>query len=291
MKRVLLTLVGALVLVGAGAYGALALTARPVPYFRFFDALPQDRAVVIAHRGGADLWPENTLEAFTGAMALGADVLEMDVFFSADGIPVVIHDETIDRTTSGSGAVGSYTVEQLQAFDAAVEHPDLRGSGIYIPTLEEVFAAFPGVPMIVDAKEPDPALAQAMIDLVVQYERVDLTILASFHHDILVYIRQTDPRIATHLSEREIVPFLIGSWLFSGHLFSPPAPALLVPPRSGILPVTTRRFITAARGRGLFIGAWTINEPEQMAALLDRGVHGLVTDRPDLAVSQVQDRR
>lgn len=291
MKRFLVRLLGYLLLVGAGAYGALALTARPVAAHRFFASLPQDRAVVVAHRGGADLWPENTIPAFTGALALGADILEMDVYSTADGIPVVIHDETVDRTTDGSGPVASFTLEELQVLDAAFHHPELRGSRVVVPALEEVFAAFPGVLMIVEVKENDTAVAQRVMDLVVQYNRVEQTMLGSFHYEVLEYVRRRDPRIATHMVEREIIPFLVASWLFSGHLVSPPAEALLVPTHAGILPVTTGRFISAAQRRGVWVAAWTINEEGQMRRLVNRGVQGLITDRPDLAVSVVREGR
>lgn len=291
MKRFFLRVLG-IVLVGAvSAYGAVAFTARPAGGYRFFDSLPDDRPVVIAHRGGADLWPENTVEAFAGAVALGSDVLEMDVFFTADRVPVVIHDETVDRTTNGRGPIESFTLAELQQLDAAVEFPNLVGTGIVVPTVEEVFAAFPGVPMIVEIKPNDLFLADEVIRLVSRYDRVDITLLGSFHHDVLVHIRQADPRLATHMSEGEIIPFLVGSLLFSERLFSPPAPAVLVPPRSGPIPVLTGRFIRAAQERGLFVAAWTINDAEEMATLLDRGVQGLITDRPDLAVSAALDRQ
>jgi glycerophosphoryl diester phosphodiesterase len=291
MKRILLRLLAFLVVAAFSAYGAVAFTARPAGTYRFFDHLPDDRPVVIAHRGGADVWPENTMVAFAGALALGSDVLEMDIFFTADGVPVVIHDETVDRTTNGSGLVESFTLAEIQQLDAAAEFPGYQGTGVAIPTLEQVFSAFPGVPMIVEIKPNDVTLADAVIELVSQYDRVDITLLGSFHHAVLMHIRQADPRLATHMSEGEVIPFLVAAYLFSEYLISPPAPAILAPPRSGPIPVLTTRFINAARSRGLFVAAWTINDAEEMAVLLNRGVQGLITDRPDLAVSAALERQ
>lgn len=299
MKRFFYGLLVILLAIGAGAYGALWLTAAPVRNHPFVTALPQDRPVVIAHRGGADLWPENTLTAFRGAVALGADVLEMDVHQSAEGIPVVIHDWTVDRTTNGSGPVPSFALEELQELDAAFHFSPLddpgtypmRGREVVIPTLREVFDAFPETPMIVEVKENDLGLADRVVALVQEFNRSDRTMLASFHQPVLERFRSSDARLATHLSEREATPFLIASWLFSGHLFSPAGEALLVPTRRGILPVTTGRLLRAAEGRNLFVAAWTINDAEEMKRLLARGVRGLITDRPDLAVSAAMDAR
>lgn len=297
MKRLLVRIAVLLLVAGAGAYTALSFTSEPVRNHPFFSALPQDRAVVFAHRGGADLWPENTLEAFHGAVALGSDGLELDVVGTSDGVPVVIHDETVNRTTNGTGRVADFTLEKLQELDAAFRFSPLdapgtfplRGQGHTVPTLREVFETFPGLPIIVEVKVNDPVLVDRVVVLVREFGRSDRTLTASFHQEVLVRFRRADARLATHLSQKEAIPFLVASWLFSGHLFSPPGEALLVPPRHGLFPVTTRRLMGAADRRNLFVAGWTINDSAEMKRLLERGVHGLITDRPDLAVSVVAD--
>ncbi len=299
MKKLLYRVVWTVLCIGVGAYGALTISSSPARSHPYFLDLPRDRPVVIAHRGGADLWPENTIEAFQGALALGSDVLEMDIYATADGVPVVIHDETVDRTTNGTGRVASFTLDELQELDAAYHFspwnaPDvtpMRGQGVIIPTLREVFETFPEAPMLVEIKARDEQLVERVLDLVQEFDRPYKTLLASFHHSVLQQIRQRDPRVATHLSQREIIPIMVASWFFSGHLFTPSAEAVFVPPRRGILPVATRRFIHAAQRRNLFFGVWTINEEAEMRRLLARGVQGLLTDRPDLAVSAVTDAR
>jgi len=155
---------------------------KPARKHSFFDSLPKERPVVIAHRGGAHLRPENTLDAFGGALKVGADVLEMDVHLSADGTPVVIHDATVDRTTEGAGLVSSFTIEELKALDAGYRFQSedgrgfpYRGAGVTVPTLREVFTAFPSAHIVVDAKDNDIRLADSMIALVREFDRADRT--------------------------------------------------------------------------------------------------------------------
>ena len=288
-----------IVLLAAAAWVVLRLAAgsrKPAETVKFFRTLPSDRPLVIAHRGGADLFPENTLAAFKGAVELGVDALELDIHRTADGVPVVIHDETVDRTTDGSGRVDSFTLAELRRLDAGYRfHPPgspdefpYRGRGVAVPTLREVFAALPGEHLIVEVKEDDPAAADLVVALIREFERTGLTLAASFHHEVLLRFRQVGPEIATHASRREVIRFLPAAWLGLEGLSSPGFEAFLVPPRSGPLPVATRRFIRAAGNRNIFTAAWTVNDPAEMERLLDRGIGGLITDRPVLARELVQ---
>ena len=300
-RRVLVT-VGAVVVVIGAALGVANLVGRRAADHVFFATLPSDRPLVIAHRGGAWLWPENTLVSFAGAVDLGADVLEMDVYPTADGVPVVFHDSTVDRTTDATGRVTGFTLAELKRLDAgyrfqaredsrpaaAGEFP-YRGTGVTVPTLREVFEAFPAAHMIIDAKQNDTRLADAMVALVREFDRADRTVLASFHHEILVHFRTVAPEVATHGSQQELVPLLVASWLFAGGAITPGFNAVLVPQKTGPIPVTTRRFIAAARRRNLHVAGWTINDPDDMRALVRRGIDGLITDRPDLALEVVRE--
>ncbi|MBT8194610.1 MAG: glycerophosphodiester phosphodiesterase, partial [Acidimicrobiia bacterium] len=113
----------------------------------------------VAHRGSRLLWPENTMESFQGAVDLGYRYLETDLHRSIDGALMVFHDDTLDRTTNGSGAVSSRTAAELNQLDAAYhfaphEGYPRRGTGVGIPTLDEVFDAFPSIRLVVDLKEP-----------------------------------------------------------------------------------------------------------------------------------------
>ncbi|MFP4642877.1 MAG: glycerophosphodiester phosphodiesterase [Spirochaetales bacterium] len=285
-------------LIGAGIVaGVLFLTwmvarvlSEPAGDSGFVERMPEDRTAVIAHRGGAALWPENTMEAFRGARSMGVDVLEMDVFLSADGEPVVIHDETVDRTTDGSGEVGRMTVDELKELDAGYhfvpidredEYP-YRGMGVQIPTLREVFEEFPEMAMSVELKPEDSELVSEVVSLVQEFDRVDNTLLGSFSERTVKDIREELPEVATAAVQNEILPFLVLNYMFVPGVYSPPAEAFFVPMRSGPIEIPTERFISNASRRNLFVGAWTINDAETIGTLIDRNIDALITDRPDL---------
>jgi glycerophosphoryl diester phosphodiesterase len=201
----------------------------------------------------------------------------MDVHQTRDGALVVIHDETVDRTTNGSGAVIDLTLAEIVALDA--------GDGATIPEIGEVMAFAPDTPMIIEVKENDLRAADQVIAYVRAFDRADRTLIGSFHQEVLDHVRRTAPDIATHASEGEVITFLVASWLGLAGVVTPPYEAFLVPPQSGPIPVTTRRFLNAARRRGLFVAAWTVNDRAQMVDLAARGIDGIITDRPDLLLN------
>lgn len=275
----------------AGLY-VIAFLRKPASIKPFFASLRQSRTLVAAHRGGSLLFPENTLTAFYGAVSIGADILEMDVHLTADGIPVVIHDDTVDRTTNGTGRVDGFTLEELKQLDAGYHFTrqneediyPFRDRGVTVPSVREVFQAFPDMPIILELKEHNRDLADAVSRLITEFNRSDKILLASFHPDILTCFRQRHPGMATHASRWEVKRFLPASWLALEGLVTPSYQAFIIPPYSGSIQVATARFIQAARNRNLFVGVWTINDPEDMQRLIDDGVHALITDRPDIAV-------
>lgn len=251
------------------------------PYF-------QDEAfLIIAHRGGRELAPENTLPAFRRALSAGADVLEMDIRRSADGHLVVIHDARIDRTTDGRGRVDSLTLAQLQALDAGFHWRDAsgslphRGQGIGIPLLEEVFRAFPGQRMLIEIKPDDSSMARDLCATMRAHDMVQRVIVASFHDQVLTAFRTACPEAATSASSREVTVYWILDLIRLAGLYKPEFQVLQVPERSHGMRVVDGRFIRNAHAHGLPVHVWTINEPNEMARLLDLGVDGLITDRPD----------
>jgi glycerophosphoryl diester phosphodiesterase len=140
--------------------------------------LDPTRRLVIAHRGASAEAPENTLESFRLGLEQGADALELDVRLSADGIPVVIHDPTIDRTTNGTGEVAGLSLEALQCADAG---------GARIPTLREVLEAFPTIPILLEVKAAEAQAAVATeIDRAGARERI---VIASFQHRAMEQLR------------------------------------------------------------------------------------------------------
>lgn len=290
MKRVgivLLGIVGVLLVV----YGVLAWRSRPVPDHPFFG--DRDQVLVIAHQGGEKLRPDNTLVAFSYAVELGVDVLEMDMHSTQDGVLVVMHDESVDRTTNGSGLIKEMTLAELKTLDAAYNWPHhdpagprpYRGQGITVPTVEELFQSFPQMRMNIEIKQADPPIVQPFCDLLRQYNMTDQVLVASFHPETMINFRQTCPEVATSGTEPEIRSFFIPNTIFLGAVYQSPAEAFQVPEYSGDLHVLTGRFIRGAHRHNVDVHAWTIDEPEDMARLIDLGIDGIITNRPDLLLA------
>jgi glycerophosphoryl diester phosphodiesterase len=158
--------------------------------------------LILGHRGAAAYAPENTLAAFRRALELGADGFELDVTLSADGVPVVIHDDTVDRTTDGSGAVARLTLAQLKQLSAGKKFgPEFAGE--HVPTLAEVFAAFsqPAIINVELKRDPSPGreLAAKVVALIHEHQVARRVILSSFYYDNLQRIKQLDAALPVGL--------------------------------------------------------------------------------------------
>lgn len=247
------------------------------------------RPFVIAHRGGAGLWPENTLYAFQRAAAMGVDVLETDMHSTADGALVLIHDPTVDRTTNGSGRVNHLTLSQLKDLDAGYYWSEdggssfpYRGQGITVPTVEEAFSAFPEIRINIDIKQAKPSVAERFCRLTLDSGMVARVMVASFNSSVLRRFRRLCPAVATSAGRSEVRLFYALSLLSPRAAFLPAGCyALQVPVFRKGLRVITKRFLSAARLRNLQVHAWTVNSGPQMQRLLRLGVDGIVTDYPD----------
>lgn len=243
---------------------------------------------VIAHRGGSGLWPENTLHAFRNAAALGVDVLEMDLRQTADGQIVVLHDETVDRTTDGHGSVTALTVAELQRLDAgyrwtadAGQTFPFRGHGIVVPTLRQVFAALPQARMNVEIKGNGAAMAAPLCALIRGHAMEQRVAVVAADQEPLDAFRRACPEVATGATRNEVTRFTLLSAAFAVRWFAPRAQMLQVPERLGRLPLVTQRFVRDARRLNLKVEVWTINEPDDMRRLLALPVDGIMTDFPD----------
>lgn len=278
----------AVLLAGGALYAVLSRTkGEAVPEHIYFR---QDagRTLVIAHRGGAGLWPENTLYAFEHAAALGVDVIETDVRVTKDGELVVLHDEGVERTTDGTGRVGSLTLAELKRLDAAYRFtPDggrsfpLRDSGISVPTLREVFAALPRMRFNIEPKQGVPPLAAPLCRMIREQGMTDRVLIASFSGTTLGEFRRECPEIATSAATGEVASFLTLEETGLAASYSPVMQALQVPEHAGSLRVLTRDFVEAAHGRNLRVHAWTVNDEGNMRRLIELGVDGIMTDYPD----------
>ena len=275
------------VLAAAAVFAFLAVTARPAPDHPYFSAA-NPGLDVIAHRGGAGLRPENTLTAFAHAMAIGADVLEMDVQPTADGAIVVIHDATVDRTTDGRGRVDSFPLAELRKLDAGHTWSGdggrsfpYRGRAIRIPTLEEVFSGFPRMRMIVEMKHGGPALARPLCDLIRRSEMTERALVASLNVEAVAAFRSACPEVLSAMSVAEARIFHSAHRAGLESVYSPPVMALLIPDRLRGQTLTTAALVEAAHRRNLRVQVWTLNDEERMRQLARIGVDGIITDRPD----------
>lgn len=242
----------------------------------------------IAHRGGSGLFPENTLEAFRGAYAMGVRTMELDVHLSADGALVVHHDDTLDRTTNGTGPVAFRTLADLRSLDAAYRfvgpdagHP-FRGRGVTVPTLDEVLEELPDVSFVVELKPKGMAIATAVRRFVDRHRAFDRLCIAGFDEPTLACFRDLDgTTVRTSAGRSGIARFLAVARAGIDRLWDPPFRMLQVPPSWRGLRILDRRFVAAAHRRGIEVHAWTIDEPDEMRRLLALGVDAIITDRPD----------
>jgi glycerophosphoryl diester phosphodiesterase len=252
---------------------------------------------VYAHRGGAALRPENTLAAFDHGLSLGADGLELDVHLSRDGVVVVHHDPTLERTTAGRGRVSALTADELGRVDAghwfATPQPGgeafpFRGRGCGVPRLREVLARYPGVPLIIELKVNDPELARRTIDDIRLEQAVEQVSFGSFGRRVLRAAREYEPRIPTGASREEVRWALYRSWV-RWPLGRPAYGEFQVPERSGRTTIVSPRFIAHAHRAGVPVKIWTVNEADDIRRLIGWGADAIISDRPDIAVQVVRE--
>lgn len=234
--------------------------------------------------------PENTIVAFDHGLSFGVDGIELDVHLSRDGVVVVHHDDTLERTTSGRGPVSACTADELErldagyAFQAGGSGPayPFRGQGIGIPRLQAVLRRYPGIPFIIELKSPDPELADRTIEDVRAADAVGRVALGSFYWRALHHARKNEPRIRTGSSREETRLSLYKSyvrWPLGRTAFQ----EFQVPESVRRTTVVSPRFIEHAHRAGVPVKVWTVNDREDMQRLLGWGVDGLISDRPDVA--------
>lgn len=268
-------------------YFAFAHPIRPASEHAFFTDFGGGETLAIAHQGGKGLWPENTILAFERASRLGVDVLEMDLRATSDGHIVVLHDATVDRTTDGSGLVSDLTLEELLELDAAYrfQGPDgsfpYRGTGVRIPTLEEVLTRFPEGRLNLEMKDFDGALARSLCEELRRFHAHDRSLVASFGHSLMATFREACAEVATSATMREGLLFYQLDRFRLASLFRSPAVAFEVPEFLGDIHVVRPPFLEKARAFNVRVQVWTVNEEDDLRRLLEMGVDGIVTDYPD----------
>ncbi len=276
--------------VGVMLYLIALITAKPAPASPWFAPRAGDhQPLVLAHQGGEGQWPSNTLLAFQNAAQAGADVLDTDMHMTKDGVPILMHDETVDRTTDGTGAIRDLTLAQIKQLDAAYDFSTdegqtfpYRGQGVTVPTLEELFQTFPDKRFGIEIKQTEPLeTAQRFCALIRQYQMQGKVLVSSFRQENMDAFRRECPEVATSATENEVKLFYVLHLLGMTRAFTPSYSSFQVPEESGGIYLLTPQFRDAARERNLPIVPWTINEAADLQRMIDLGVDGINTDYPD----------
>lgn len=232
-----------------------------------------NRVLAIGHRGAAGHQPENTMPSFEKALELGADALEFDVVLTLDGVPIVIHDDTLDRTTNGCGAIEQALYADLQSLDAG----SWKGTATHVPTLAEVLAEYAPRTLLNLEIKTSPRrgeLVEACVEAVLQHEASNSVVFSSFDHDALRVLRTIMPtaRIGVLCGMGTLEQGFACALELGAENLHPPA--LLV----------TEALVQRAHAANLQVWTWTANATDHISRLLAAGVDGIFSDWPERVV-------
>lgn len=246
---------------------------------------------LFGHRGASGERPENTLPAFERAVECGVGFLETDCHATSDGEIVLLHDGELSRTTNGEGPVAETRFAELGQLDAGYRFtPDrgvtfpYRGSDVRIPRLRELLAAFPGLRINLEIKQAEPAIVDAVLDLLRVARALDRVLLAAEDDSVMAKIRAQDPGTALGSSLADVIAFYRALAQDRIASFEPAGHALQIPTSFAESSLVTPEALSAAHDLGLVVHVWTINDPSEMRRLLSCGVDGVMSDFPERLV-------
>jgi glycerophosphoryl diester phosphodiesterase len=223
----------------------------------------------IAHRGASGILPENTVAAFRAAIDAGAAMCELDVQTTRDGAVVVIHDDTVDRTTDGTGAVAEMTLAELQRLDAGALFAGRTGAGEKIPTLDEVYAATAGhCDLNIELKES--GCEAEVLAIMRRWNALGTSMISSFEWNALEMARKLEPAVRMGVLGEKDLPAMLDKAAQLG--------AFAINPRFDLV---TPELCATAHERGLQVLVWTVDVPELMQLLIGYGVDGIMTNDPE----------
>lgn len=237
--------------------------------------------LIFAHRGAPNIVPENTIESFSKAAELGCDGFECDVHLTLDGIPAVIHDSTIDRTTNGTGKVCDYTMEELKDFDTGA-HYDSRYNSIKIPSIYELLhlAASLDKYLIIELKGSYNGLETAVVKAIKSLNYFDKTIISSFNHRYLININNVFPGVKTELD------FF---WEFYNPVHVAHSLALYaLCPHYYYLEAARINYVPSIKKDNIFLNTFTVNNVEQAERLVKIGVDGIMSDEAGILYNKLR---
>lgn len=233
------------------------------------------KPVIFGHRGASRYAPENTMAAFELAIKQGARAFELDTMLTSDGIPVVIHDHTLDRTTNGTGIVNQKSFDEIRSLEAGGKFSkDFKGEKV--PSLENVLRGFSGEILInIELKNyhsPKDDLTRVVLEMVESLQMLDRVIFSSFLPRNLRILRKLQPKVKTALLVSGGVP----GYLLSAAFLKSLSPEIVHPP----LDVVNHRLLKKEHSHGRSVNVWTVNDLKSARELIDWGVDGLITDDP-----------
>lgn len=245
------------------------------PLDRFYRQTP----LVLAHRGASYDAPENTTAAFVLARQMGADGVELDTMLTRDGVPVVIHDHTLETTTNGVGLVRDHDLRAIKQLDAG-SHYDFTFKGEQVPTLDEAFAAC-GSEMVINVELKTMSLRtdgleQAVYNVIKRHNAFNRVVISSFNPFALRRFRRIAPTIPIGYLYAPGEPlYLRFGWFMLGfpHEARHPHHSLI-----------DAQFMAWARSMNFRVNTWTVDDPERIRQLRDLGVDAIITNRPDVAL-------
>jgi glycerophosphoryl diester phosphodiesterase len=253
--------------------------------------------IIIGHRGASALLPENTLASFqTALIEHQAPMIEFDVHLSKDGVPVIIHDATLERTTNGKGFVSHFLLRELKNLDAGFQFdPEktgkfpFRGKGLTIPTLEEVLTSFPGHELSVEIKERSAAITHAVMALIKKHGSESRCIVGSKYSIISKTMRESYPHVRRFISQNEIV---LSYFEFKRGVSKPskdPRAVASMPLEKCGLLFDHADFIRFLHEKEMMVFYWTINAREQILDLAEKSADGIITDNPKNALAVLKE--
>jgi len=246
----------------------------------FSNASGEERTLCVAHRGGSAYAPENTVAAFENAVKMGVDYIELDVHLTKDGYPVVIHDDSLERTTDGTGKVKDKTLDELKELDAGSWFSD-EFKGEKLPTLEEAMDFVKGrAGLFIEIKSGNDlcdGIEEKIVELIREKDMVREVIVISFNYDRIKNINELDPEIATGFLYGGNVPDVCEMALNAGVDYISPS-----------WQAVTEDIIKEAHSNNIGVSLWTINEPDIMKKFIDLGVDAITTDKPDLLLKELE---
>ncbi|MFT4005869.1 MAG: glycerophosphodiester phosphodiesterase [Lacrimispora sp.] len=228
-----------------------------------------------AHRGFSGKYPENTLLAFQKALFEGVDGIELDVQLTSDGEVVIIHDETVDRTTDGEGPVVSYTLKELKKLDASYIYTGTMGFNP-IPTLREYFELVKDFPIVTNVElktgiNEYPGLEEKVYELIKEYHLEDRIIISSFNHYSVLRMKEIAPEL--------VFGFLSDTWIYNPGEYTKACKVACYHPSFVQL---KQEIVDEIKAAGIVINTWTVNTEEEIRDLYAKGIDTVIGNYPDL---------